>query len=528
MRASAKGVRSARKQQVVREELLPLTAEGGIVRATRPRPLLTRRRVRSPETPHVAPQRKRRRTAVQDDSSEDSEPGHMRPKAKPGARRRLDGRPSAVAPPSLGLAMPSPSAASAATSAPPARSAAAASVRATSASPASASEDDKWKVSTAPWQSSCKVYTTIRGVKTELRRWKVGNRYVVLPKGWDCVKYIASGTFGVVCDVSVPEGKRGRPRSWPRYSGQVAVKTIALNDFTYAESALRELHHLAFFTLRCPHPNIIKLIDCWVASDKLHLVLRRYEGVLIDADKETGIAWKCPRPARLSAMVALLGAVAHFHAHGLIHRDLKPGNVVADRGLRDIAVIDLGALRRPPAEFDRGDLPSQLPLTPARNCMTGGYMPPEVFDDFGECDSNEYGAPADVFVCGLIYYELLAGECFYDEYIELKQKLDAFLSHPGERLKWATKVARNDAGEAALLSRLLEPDPLRRIDAKEALEMVLGIAQLQGPRANVLRYEPQPQYSDDTRPSVMAGIVQEMSDKFNRDVAKKHEEVVRR
>eukprot|EP01062_Namystynia_karyoxenos_P024804 TRINITY_DN19699_c0_g1_i5.p5 TRINITY_DN19699_c0_g1~~TRINITY_DN19699_c0_g1_i5.p5 ORF type:complete len:113 (+),score=30.57 TRINITY_DN19699_c0_g1_i5:358-696(+) len=103
-----------------------------------------------------------------------------------------------------------------------------------------------------------------------------------------------------------------------------------------------------------------------------------------------------------------------------------------------------------------------------------------------------------------------------------------FLSHPEERIKFATKVACGS--QAAAGPRLVAAPgaplfPLRRnprsprsAEASEALEMVLGIAQLQRPRAKVVRYAPQPEYSGDAHPSVMAGIVQETVDKFNRQI----------
>eukprot|EP01062_Namystynia_karyoxenos_P024803 TRINITY_DN19699_c0_g1_i4.p4 TRINITY_DN19699_c0_g1~~TRINITY_DN19699_c0_g1_i4.p4 ORF type:complete len:102 (+),score=30.84 TRINITY_DN19699_c0_g1_i4:491-796(+) len=92
-----------------------------------------------------------------------------------------------------------------------------------------------------------------------------------------------------------------------------------------------------------------------------------------------------------------------------------------------------------------------------------------------------------------------------------------FLSHPEERIKFATKVACGS--QAAAGPRLVAaPRSPRSAEASEALEMVLGIAQLQRPRAKVVRYAPQPEYSGDAHPSVMAGIVQETVDKFNRQI----------
>ncbi len=142
---------------------------------------------------------------------------------------------------------------------------------------------------------------------------------------------------------------------------------------------------LASAAARCSHPNIVTLHDVGRSEHGPYLVLEFLQGVTLARRLEAG-----PLPVREALRVAVEVArgLAHAHAHGVIHRDLTPGNVFVCHDGR-VKVLDLGMAHA----FGR---PRAAGGTPA-------YMAPE----------RVAGAPederADVFALGVVLYRMLTG-----------------------------------------------------------------------------------------------------------------------
>jgi len=106
--------------------------------------------------------------------------------------------------------------------------------------------------------------------------------------------------------------------------------------------------------------------------------------------------------ARLAAMRATCDAVAAAHAAGVLHRDLKPGNVLLahSSGEPAVKVIDFGMARAIAAREAR-----LTPLGVAHRLGTPEYMAPEQWKDgIAECDAR-----ADVFAIGMLLGEIACG-----------------------------------------------------------------------------------------------------------------------
>jgi hypothetical protein len=136
------------------------------------------------------------------------------------------------------------------------------------------------------------------------------------------------------------------------------------------------------------HPNIVALRDTFVAAGRVCLVWELVEGVALD--ELDGL-----RDQDAAALgVELLDALAFAHSQGVVHRDVKPQNVMVDVARR-VKVMDFGIARMLDADTltGEGDLIGTI-----------AYMSPE------QAAGRRAGPQSDVYSAGLVLYELLAGE----------------------------------------------------------------------------------------------------------------------
>jgi hypothetical protein len=192
---------------------------------------------------------------------------------------------------------------------------------------------------------------------------------------------------------------------------EVAVKRIALPTDEDGERAAREAQAAA----RLSHPAIVALYEACTDEHDFYLISELVEGPtlaeLIDADALAD-------EEVLEIGIALCDALAHAHARGVVHRDVKPQNVLlpdpdpgheGDPNCAD-AVLGHGrpAGAGPPiaklTDFGGAQLAGEDPLTRTGDVFgTLAYMSPE------QCDGAEAGPPADVYALALVLYEALTG-----------------------------------------------------------------------------------------------------------------------
>jgi hypothetical protein len=153
------------------------------------------------------------------------------------------------------------------------------------------------------------------------------------------------------------------------------------------------------------HPNTIAIYDYGQTPDGLFYYAMEYlEGVTLDACIDYAGALPDARVLRILEQIA--GSIAEAHERGLIHRDLKPGNVMlCDRGgLPDfVKVLDFGLVRSLQREGD-------VALTDVHTLTgTPRYMPPEAIDSPARVDAR-----SDLYQIGAIGYFLLTGRHVFD------------------------------------------------------------------------------------------------------------------
>nr|WP_246325880.1 protein kinase [Actinomycetospora corticicola] len=178
----------------------------------------------------------------------------------------------------------------------------------------------------------------------------------------------------------------------------VAVKLFAPGVGTLDSAAVRrELQAAA----QVSHPGVLEVFDVGETDDRVFLVTRLVAGGSLADTLEQG-----PLPAEVVVGLAgeLLGALAHVHALGIVHRDVKPANILLDPAEPDPEAPDDGPARVRPVLADFG-VAAVATATTAHGQVTGtaAYLAPE------QVRGDEVGSPADVYALGLVLLECLTG-----------------------------------------------------------------------------------------------------------------------
>ncbi len=240
---------------------------------------------------------------------------------------------------------------------------------------------------------------------------------------FELVREVGRGAFGIVYEARDTELGR-----------TVAFK--ALSAAAQPEVREERLQREAEAAARLSHPNIVTLFDVGrTERGGPYLVLEYLRGHTLAAELARG-PLVLAEALRIARDVA--AALAHAHAHGVVHRDLTPGNVfLCDDG--QVKVLDFGMAHA----FGRRTLRGGTPA----------YMAPE----------QERGAPederTDVFALGVILYRMLTGALPFESPAQLATP------RPARRV---TVAGMRGIGD--LVARMLEKDPVARPrDASEVL-----------------------------------------------------------
>lgn len=183
---------------------------------------------------------------------------------------------------------------------------------------------------------------------------------------------------------------------------EVAVKMLkpsVANDLTVAERFRREAIALA----KLHHPNIMPVYDCIDDGEQVALVMQLINGQslreLLDSGRSNG-----GKATTLSVYTtvhigkAIASALALVHRHDIVHRDIKPGNIMMVR-TGEIWLTDFGI-----AKGVKSDQDDNTDLTRADLMMgTAKYLSPELVQ------GRELDGRADIYSLGLVLYECLAG-----------------------------------------------------------------------------------------------------------------------
>ena len=184
---------------------------------------------------------------------------------------------------------------------------------------------------------------------------------------------------------------------------EVAIKMLkesVINDRMVAERFRREGIALA----RLHHPHIMPVYDCIEEDDQVALVMRLIQGQslreLLDSQRSTNGNKAHTMSVYTTVHIgkAIASALAVVHREGIIHRDIKPGNIMMVR-TGEIWLTDFGI-----AKGVKSNANDSTDLTRADLMMgTAKYLSPE------QVQGRDMDGRADIYSLGLVLYECLAG-----------------------------------------------------------------------------------------------------------------------
>jgi len=278
----------------------------------------------------------------------------------------------------------------------------------------------------------------------------------VLPEGIEKYKNFAEMT----------RGGSGILRScFDQLTGRSVVMKSLLPQFVDDEKEKRRLLREARVTAQLQHPNTVPVYEIGRAEEVgVYFTMKRISGEnffeilkrIAITDQDT--LKEFPLKARVEVVINAALALSYAHARGVIHRDVKPENILyLSEGAKQIKLIDFGYA---------GVWTPERPLTGL--CGTPDYVAPEVlswYDD--EENGTPYGKGSDLWSLGVLLYVILSGcSPFSADEEEAILELVAKAKYEFHEAEWSSI----SDGAKDLISKLLVVDPLQRLTMQQLLD----------------------------------------------------------
>src|SRR5437868_6965306 len=228
---------------------------------------------------------------------------------------------------------------------------------------------------------------------------------------------------------------------------RVAIKILDArhaNDAQFIERFRREAKNAAALN----HPNIVSIYDRGNAEDTYYIAMEYLDGRTL---KEL-VVGRGPAPITVSVEYArqVLSALRFAHRHGIVHRDIKPHNVLVDREGR-VKVTDFGIARAGTSQ-----------MTEAGSIVgTAQYLSPE------QARGTEVDQRSDLYSLGIVLYELLTGQTPFDG----DTPVEIAMKHLSATPRPPSQIRRDVPRDLDMVvMRALAKDPAARYQTADEME----------------------------------------------------------
>jgi len=257
----------------------------------------------------------------------------------------------------------------------------------------------------------------------------------------------------------------------PTLDREVAIKSVRLEGVNESERASLEerLSREARAAAQLRHPNIVAVYDFFRIEDRAYIVMEYVRGAMLEAMIVAGERQDLVKIGNVLRQAAL--ALDEAHAQGIVHRDVKPGNMLLDE-IGNVKITDFGIARRMAAGS------TETMAGPGTTVGTLGYMAPE------QIRGEPVDGRADQFSLGVVAYQLYTGEMPFEaeSWIALSYKIIHDQPTPASTFNPKVSPVMQAALERATAKQPVDRFP-RCIDFVEAL----GSTAVAVPSANVMK-----------------------------------------
>jgi eukaryotic-like serine/threonine-protein kinase len=171
---------------------------------------------------------------------------------------------------------------------------------------------------------------------------------------------------------------------------QVAIKILA-DNYAGDEEIRSRFTREARLAAKLEHPNVVQVYDVGEDGDRPYIVMERVDGGTL-GDRLSGRKTALPREEALRLLCQMCDGLGHAHSKKLVHRDIKPGNLLLRDADDCLKIADFGIARA--AEDTRLTRPGKV-------IGTERYMAPEQLAD------GRITPATDVYACGVVADEVL-------------------------------------------------------------------------------------------------------------------------
>ena len=249
----------------------------------------------------------------------------------------------------------------------------------------------------------------------------------------------------------------------------VALK-IVRNSLLRSDTALRRFQREVRAAAKLRHPNIVHVFDADHVGDRHFLCMEYIEG--IDLAKLVKSRGALPIPTACSYVRQAAQGLQHAHDHGMVHRDVKPGNLLVAADAKGqysarnvVKILDMGLARAPSGESDGSNVSTDLTRT-GTVIGTPDYMSPEQAKNSSSVDRR-----SDLYSLGCTFYHLLTAEIPFP----IGTPVEKLLQHQMDAARPVQQLRPDIPHEVATIVHcLLAKRPEDRFQSAGAVAKALG------------------------------------------------------